>query len=98
MAKACPSNAEDPGFNSHSRRGDCSGSSDTNDSKNGISVATLPDAWRDTVNAGTGWVGVSIFWLGEVESLICSFYLSVAARTLVWADSSLRYTSMLQGR
>ena len=33
--------------------------------------------------------------LGEVESLICNFYLSVAARKIVCADPSLRYTSML---
>ena len=30
--------------------------------------------------------GVSILWLGEVESLICNFYLSVAARKLVETD------------
>ena len=35
---------------------------------------------------------------GEVESLICNFYLSVAARKNVYADPSLRYTSMLLGR
>ena len=43
---------------------------------------TLPGAWRYMVSAGTGWPGVSILWLGEMESLICSFYLSVAARKL----------------
>ena len=41
---------------------------------------------------------VSILWLGEVESLICNFYLSVAACKIVWAAPSLRYTSMLLGR
>ena len=46
--------------------------------------------------AGTDWPGVSILRLGE--SLICNFNLSVAARTLVWADPSLRYTNMLLGR
>ena len=30
------------------------------------SSATLPRAWRYRVNAGTGWPGVSILWLGEV--------------------------------
>ena len=35
------------------------------------------------------------WWLGEVESLICNCYLSVAARTFVWADPSSRDTSML---
>ena len=29
-----------------------------------------------------------------VESLMCNFSLSVAARTLVWADPSLRYMSL----
>ena len=38
---------------------------------------------------------VSVNWQGEVESLICNFYLSVAACKLVRADLSLRYTSML---
>ena len=32
-----------------------------------------------------------------MESLICILYLSVAARTIVWADRSLRYTSLLLG-
>ena len=50
------------------------------------------------VSTGTGQPGVSILWLGEVERWICNFYLSVAARKLVWADPSLRYTSMLLGR
>ena len=38
-----------------------------------------------------------LLWLGEVESLTCNFYLSVAARKIIWADPSLRYTSMLLG-
>ena len=33
-----------------------------------------------------------------MESLICNFSLSVAARAIVWVDPSLRYTSMLLGR
>ena len=66
--------------------------------KNGTPVATVPGAWHYRVSAGTGRPGVSILRLGEVESLICSFYLSVAARKLVCADVSLRYTSMLLGR
>ena len=44
---------------------------------------------------GTGQPSVSILWLGEVESLVCNFYLSVAAHKIVWADPSLRCTSML---
>ena len=63
-------------------------------------VATLPGTWLYRVNAGTGWPSVSVLWLGEVESLICNFYLCVAARKLLWADLSLRvrYTSILLGR
>ena len=74
-----------------------SGSTHTSDSKIGTPVATLPGAWRYRVSAGTGQPGVSILWLGEVESLICNFYLSVAVRKIVCADPSLRYTSMLLG-
>ena len=75
-----------------------SGSSHTSDLKTGTPVATLPGAWRYRVSTGTGWPGVSILWLGEVESLICNFYLGVAARKIVWADPSLRYTSLLLER
>ena len=74
-----------------------SGSSHTSDLKIGTPVATLPGAWRYRVSAGTGRPGVSILWLGEVEHWICNFYLSVAARKIVWADPSLRYTSLLLG-
>ena len=95
--KASTWRAEDPGSNP-ACDGIFSGSSHTSDSKIGTSVATLPGAWRYRVSTGTGRPGVSILWLGEVESLICSFYLSVAARIIVWADPSLRYTSMLLGR
>ena len=75
-----------------------SGSSHTSDLKIGTPVATLPGAWRYRVSTGTGRPGVSILWLGEVERWICNFYLSVAARKIVWADPSLRYTSLLLGR
>ena len=74
------------------------GSSHTSDLKIGTPVANLPGAWRYSVSAGTGWPGVSIPWLCEMESLIRNFYLSVAARKIVWADPSLRYTRMLLGR
>ena len=90
------SKAENPGFESRLRRG-FSGSSHTSNFKIGTPVATLPGAWRYSVSTGTGQPGVSILWLGEVESLISNFYLSVAARKLIWADPSLRYTSMLLG-
>ena len=75
-----------------------SGSSQTSDLKIGTPVATLPGAWCYRVSAGTGRPGVSILSLGEMESLICSFHLSVAARKIVCADPSLRYTRMLLGR
>ena len=93
VVKASASRAEDPGFD-----GIFSGSSHTSDSKTGTAMATLPGAWRYRVSAGTGRPGVSILWLSEVQSLICNFYLSVAARKIVWADPSLRYTRMLLGR
>ena len=66
--------------------------------KYGTSVATLPDAWRYGVSAGTSWPGVSILRMGEIGHCIWSFYLSVLARTIVWADPSLRYTRMFLGR
>ena len=84
MVKASASRAEDPGFES--------GSSHTSDIKIGIPVTTLPGAWSYRVSAG--WPGVSILWLGEMESLACNFYLSVAARKIARADPSL---SMLLG-
>ena len=73
------------------------GSSHTHDLKIGTPVATLPGAWRYRVSAGTGQPGVSILWLGKMESLVCNFYLSMAAHKIVWADPSLRYTCMLLG-
>ena len=45
-------------------------------------MATLPGAWLYKVSAGTGWAGVSMLWLGEMESWIFNFYLSVAARKI----------------
>ena len=96
VVKASASGAEDPGFESHLRQ-DFSGLSHTSDFQIGTPVATLPGAWH-RVSAGTGQPDVSILWLGEVESLMCNFYLSVAAHTIVCADPSLRYTSILLGR
>ena len=97
VVKASASGAQDPGCKSRLRQ-DFSGSSHTSDLDIGTPVATLPSAYHYRVSAGTGRPGVSILWLGEVESLICNFYLSVAARKIVWADPSLRYTRMLLGR
>ena len=95
--KASASRAEDPGFESR-LRGILSGLNHTSDLKIGTPVATLPGAWRYRVSTGTGLPGVSILWLGVVERLICNFYLSVAARIIVWADPSLRYTRLLLWR
>ena len=55
---------------------------------------TVSWAWRYRVSAGTGRPGVSILWLGEVESLICNFscYFCAAAGQIVWADPYLRHT------
>ena len=88
-AAASASKAEDPGSNPS-----CdeifSGSSHTSELEIGTPVAALPGAWYYRVSTGTARPDVNILWLGEVESLICNFYLSVA-------DLSLRYTSMLLG-
>ena len=97
VVKASASRAQDPGFESRLRR-DFLGSSHTSDLKIGTPVATLPGAWCYRVSAGTGRPCLSILLLGEVESLVCNFYLSVEARKIVWADPSLRYTGMLLGR
>ena len=59
------------------------GSSHTSNLKIGTPVATLSGAWRCRVSAGTGWPGVSILRLSEMESLVCNFYLSVAACKIV---------------
>ena len=97
VVKVSASRAKDPGYESCWWR-DFSGSSHTSDLNIGTPVAALPEAWRSRVSAGTGQPGVSILRLGEVESWICSFYLSVAACKIVWADPSLRCTSLLLGR
>ena len=66
VVKASTSRAADPGFDS--RLGwDFSGSSHRGDFKIATPVATLPGAWRDRVSDGTGWPGVRILWLGEIE-------------------------------
>ena len=90
------SRAEDLGFKSCLWQ-DFSESNHTSDLKIGTPVVTLPGAWHYRVSAGTDRPSVSILWLGEVESLICSFYLSVAALKRVWADPSLKYAGMLLG-
>ena len=96
--KASVSRAADPGFDSRLRHGSFSGSSHTSDLKIGTPVANQPGAWGYRVSTGTGWPGVRILRLSEVERLICFFYLSVEARKLARADLFLMYTSMLLGR
>ena len=97
VVKVSAPSAEDPGFESCLRQ-IFFGSSHTSDFKMGTPVATLPGTWHYRVSTGTGRPVINILWLGEVESLICNFYLSVAACKIVCADPSLRYTSMLLGR
>ena len=97
VVKASASGPKDMWFESCLRR-DFSGSNHTSDLKIGTPVAALPGFWHYMASAGTGRSGISILWLGEVESLICNFCLSVAARKLVCADLSLRCTSILLGR
>ena len=58
--KAPASGAADPGFESRFLSGDFSGSSHTSDLKTGTPVAILKGEWRNRINAGTGWSGVSI--------------------------------------
>ena len=94
MVKVSALGAEDPGFESRLQR-DFSGSSHTSDSKIGIPVATLPGEWHYRVSAGTGRPSVSILWLGEVDNLICTFYLSVTARKVV---QICPWDSLLLGR
>ena len=57
-------------------------SSHTSDLKIGSPVANLPGTWCYRVSTGTGRPGVSILGLGEMESLVCSFCLSVAANKI----------------
>ena len=42
-------------------------------------MVTLPDNRRYRVSAGSGWHGVSIMLLVEIENLTCNFCVSVAA-------------------
>ena len=97
VVKASASRAEDPEFESRLRR-DFSEVESNQWHKIATLVDTLPGAWRYRVSTGTGWPSVRILWLGEMESWICNFYLSVAACKIVRADPSLRYTRMLLGR
>ena len=81
VVKASASREEDPVFESR-LWWDFSALSHTSDLKIGTPVATLSGARCYRVSHRTGRSGVSILWLCEAETLICSFYLSVAARKL----------------
>ena len=59
VVKASPRERKVPGSNP-ACDGIFSGLSHTSDLNIGTPVATLPDAWRSRVSAGTGWPGVSI--------------------------------------
>ena len=97
VVKASASRAEDPGFESRLRR-DFFGVESYQWLKNWHSSGTLPGAWRYRVSTGTDWpVSVYCDWV-RWTFLVCNFYLSVAARKIVWADPSQRYTCMLLGR
>ena len=74
-----------PGFDSCFWHGLISWWNHTSD----IKTDTLPDTWRYRVSSRTT---VSTLWLVEIERLICNFYISEAAHTLVWADPSPRDT------
>ena len=71
VVKASASGVEDPEFESCLHCGDFSGSSHTSDLKIGV------------IGSALGLVGLvsvySTLRLGEVESLVCNFYLNVAA-------------------
>ena len=58
-----------------------------------LALQWLPCQAPGIIGSALGLVGpVSVYCdLGDVESWICIFYLSVAARKIVCADPSLRY-------
>ena len=64
-----------------------------------LALQWLPCQAPGVIGSVLGLVGpVSVYCdLGEMESLACNFYHSVAARKIVRPDPSLRYTRMLLG-
>ena len=68
VVKASALRAENLGFNFRLHCGGFPRPSHTSDLNTGTQMATLPGAWRYRVSAGTGWSGVSVQCLGEVES------------------------------
>ena len=61
----------------------------------GILLTALSDAWRGKVSSRTNRSHVSILWLCQTASLICSLYLWVTAQRIVLAQTSY---STQQGR
>ena len=54
----------------------------------GILAASLQGVWPYRVSGRAGWPDVRQ-WLSEIAKLICSFYPSVAARSVAVADTAL---------
>ena len=69
----------------------------TSDLNMGTLVAPLPAAWQYSTSTWTGWPRISVLWLGEMVSVICSLCLGVVACPAVWADLSLRCTLPVAG-
>ena len=93
VVKESASRAEDPGLESRLRRPSLPVISK-------LALQWLPCQAPGIIGSALELVGpVSVYCdLSDVESWICIFYLSVAARKIVCADPSLRYTYMLLGR
>ena len=91
VVKASASRAEDPGFESRLRR-------------DFFGVRVILNNWHSSgyparrLGQRWDWLARCQYTSSEVESWICSFYLSAAARQIIRADPSLRYTRMLLGR
>ena len=96
VVKVSTSRVVHPGFEFCLKQ-DFSRTSHTSYLKIDSPVAAVSGVCHCRVSAGTGQLRVSILWLGEVERLVCSFYLSVEACKVVFADPSLEYTSVLVG-
>ena len=89
-----------PGSDSRFRRETFSGSNHTSELKKKLAIK-----WPPYPALGVRWSALGLQLAGPVS--VCfdwvrwklwseNFHLSVVARTIVWADPSLRYTSMLQ--
>ena len=69
-----------PGFDFHFVHGEFPGLSHTRNLKLITPVETQPEAWHHRVSAGTGWPGVSMLGLGEIENLISKFCCMLSVR------------------